>query len=167
MKTTTTYFKNPHTLEELRSQYKELLKKYHPDNASGSTEATQEINAEYDRLFKILKDRHENNSADINANNTTYNYNLDKALREILEKVINFEGINIEICGSWLWLSGNTYTHKATLKTLGFRWANNKKMWYWHNEEYVKRTRKTVSMDFIREKYGSKEIQTQRQACLA
>ena len=62
------YFKNVHTLEELRKQYKELLKKYHPDNANGSTEATQEINAEYDRLFKLLKDRHEK-TADNKENN--------------------------------------------------------------------------------------------------
>ena len=51
------YFNNVNTLEELRKQYKELLKKYHPDNPTGSTEATQEINSEYDKLFKLLKDR--------------------------------------------------------------------------------------------------------------
>lgn len=48
----TTYFNTPKTLEELRRQYKELLKKYHPDNANGSTQAKQEINAEYDALFE-------------------------------------------------------------------------------------------------------------------
>ena len=48
------YFKDVNTLEELRRQYKELLKKYHPDNPQGSTAATQEINAEYDQLFKVL-----------------------------------------------------------------------------------------------------------------
>ena len=53
------YFNNVNTLEELRKQYKELLKKYHPDNPNGSTKATQEINTEYDNLFKVLKDRHE------------------------------------------------------------------------------------------------------------
>ena len=47
-----TYFKNVETLEELRKQYKQLLKQYHPDNPNGSTEATQQINAEYDKLFK-------------------------------------------------------------------------------------------------------------------
>lgn len=47
------YFKNVNTLEELRKQYKELLKKYHPDTANGSTEATQEINAEYPKSCKI------------------------------------------------------------------------------------------------------------------
>ena len=48
------YFKDVNTLEELRKQYRDLLKRFHPDNANGSTEATQEINAEYDRLFKVL-----------------------------------------------------------------------------------------------------------------
>ena len=48
------YFKDVNTLEELRRQYRDLLKKYHPDNANGSTQATQEINAEYDKLFKVF-----------------------------------------------------------------------------------------------------------------
>lgn len=74
------YFNNVNTLEELRRQYKELLKKYHPDNPQGSTTATQEINAEYDRLFKVLKDKHENKS-DKTADNTahkqtSYNANM-------------------------------------------------------------------------------------------
>ena len=56
---TMTYFNNVKTLDELRKQYKELLKQYHPDNPNGSTEATQTINAEYDKLFKALKDKHE------------------------------------------------------------------------------------------------------------
>ncbi len=38
------YLKNVNTLEELGRQYKMLLKQYHPDNANGSTAATQEIN---------------------------------------------------------------------------------------------------------------------------
>lgn len=47
------YFINVNTLEELRKQYKELLKKYHPDNG-GSEEITKAVNAEYDKLFKVL-----------------------------------------------------------------------------------------------------------------
>ena len=45
-----TYFKNVQTLEELRKQYKVLLKKYHPDNGNGSEEITKAINIEYERL---------------------------------------------------------------------------------------------------------------------
>ena len=48
------YFEGVKTVEELRKQYRELLKKFHPDNEGGSVEVTQEINAEYDRLFAVL-----------------------------------------------------------------------------------------------------------------
>ena len=47
------YFENISTLEDLRIQYKELLKLHHPDNG-GDLQIMQEINAEYDRMFKIL-----------------------------------------------------------------------------------------------------------------
>lgn len=50
----TAYFKEATTVDELRKQYRELLKKYHPDNKNGSLEITKEINTEYDRLFAIL-----------------------------------------------------------------------------------------------------------------
>lgn len=114
------YFKNVNTLEELRKQYKELLKKFHPDNANGSTEGTQEINAEYDALFKVLKNRHENQTStsdkETDFNKAYWNYEEDKALREILQKVVHLANITIEICGSWIWISGNTYQHKAELK---------------------------------------------------
>lgn len=48
------YFEDVKSIEELRQRYRELLKKYHPDNEGGSVEITQEINAEYDRLFEVL-----------------------------------------------------------------------------------------------------------------
>ena len=40
-----TYFKNVNTIEELRKQYKDLLKKFHPDNG-GSEEITKAIKVE-------------------------------------------------------------------------------------------------------------------------
>ena len=163
------YFKNVHTLEELRKQYKELLKKYHPDNANGSTEATQEINAEYDRLFKLLKDKHErksDNTADsTNTKQSEYSKNMydwenDRSLREILQKIINFDGIEIEIVGAWIWLSGNTYNYKKELKELRFKWASQKKQWYFHTDIFRKKSHKSLSMDDIRSYYGSTKVQT-------
>ena len=141
--------------------------KYHPDNANGSTEATQEINAEYDKLFKLLKDRHESKSADNKESNTKTDFNAnmydwknDKALRETLQKIINFNGIEITICGQWLWVSGNTYSYKKELKEIGFKWASQKKMWFWHSEAFRKRSHKTLSMDAIRNYYGSTKVNT-------
>ena len=101
-----TYFKDVNSLEELRKQYKELLKKYHPDNPQGSTEATQDINAEYDKLFRLLKDKHESKAEQTN-NKTSYddmkyNFEEDEKLREVLQSIIHLSDITIEVCGSWI-----------------------------------------------------------------
>ena len=163
------YFNNVNTLEELRRQYKELLKKYHPDNPQGSTEACQDINAEYDRLFKVLKDKHESkpdkttdstNTKQTSYNDNKYDWENDKALREVLQKIINFDGIEIELVGVWLWVFGNTYRYKKELKEIGFKWASQKKQWYFHTDGYRKKSRKSLSMDDIRSYYGSTKVQT-------
>ncbi|WP_313184730.1 J domain-containing protein [Lacrimispora sp.] len=154
------YFNNVGTLEELRKQYKELLKKFHPDNPNGSTEATQEINAEYDKLFQILKDKHDNREYGSRTayDDLKYDFAEDERLREVLQQVISFVGINIEIVGAWIWIDGNTYSYKAELKTLGFKWASDKKKWYFHTEAFRKRSHKKLSIDDIRDYYGSTEV---------
>lgn len=103
------YFKDTNTLEQLRKQYRDLLKVHHPDNG-GNVSEMQEINAEYDRLFKALKDRHGNEPTDNGESNAKTDYNSmkydfteDAKLREVLQQVITFDGINIEIVGCWIW----------------------------------------------------------------
>ena len=162
------YFSNVSSLEQLRKQYRDLLKQYHPDNVNGSTEACQEINAEYDKLFKVLKDKHENKSADSSGssdakadyNQNIYDWENDKALREVLQKIINFDGIEIEVVGQWIWVSGNTYSYKKELKDIGFKWASQKKQWYFHTDTFRKKSHKTLSMDEIRNYYGSTKVHT-------
>ena len=163
-----TYFKNVNTLEELIKQYKELLKRYHPDNPNGSTEATQQINQEYEKLFKLLKDKHDSKQTSNTKektsfyNNMKYDFSEDIKLREVLNKVINFTDVTIELCGSWIWISGNTYQYKKELKEIGFKWASNKKAWYWHSEAFRKRSNKKLSMNDIRNYYGSTEVQPEQ-----
>ena len=168
------YFENISTLEQLRKQYKDLLKKHHPDNG-GNVADMQEINAEYDKLFKILKDRHESkatgNADSQGTKQSDYSRNMydwenDKALREVLEKIINFNGIDIEIAGQWIWISGNTYTYKKELKEFGFKWASQKKQWYWHSEIFHKKSHKTLSMEDIRNYYGSTKVNTNSRVLL-
>lgn len=159
-----TYFKNINTLEKLRKQYKELLKIHHPDNG-GNLENMQNINAEYDKLFKILKDKHTktdtNTDNKTDFNNMKYDFEEDEKLREVLQNIISFSDINIEIVGCWLWVDGNTYEYKDTLKALGFKWASEKKKWYFHTETFRKRSKRKLSMDDIRNLYGSTEVQTE------
>ncbi len=162
------FFNNINSLEQLRKEYKRLLKLHHPDNG-GTKEASQTINNEYEALFKILKDRHNSKEAADTSDykSSTYDFEDDKALREALQKIIHLQGIEIEICGSWIWVSGNTYQHKAEIKAAGYKWSKNKSMWYFHNGEYRRGSRKTYTMDDIRFKYGSTEVSGKPQAALA
>ena len=90
-----------------------------------------------------------------------YDFSEDEKLREVLQSIITLQNINIEIVGCWIWVDGNTYEHKDTLKALGFKWAREKKKWYFHTESFRKRSHKKLSMDDIRNYYGSTEVQTE------
>ena len=162
-----TYFNNVCTLEELRKQYKELLKTHHPDNG-GNVAQMQEVNAEYDALFKQLKDSHDGNSTDrdkASYDNMKYDFTEDAKLREMLNKIIGFHGITIEICGSWIWCF-DSYNCRKELKEMGFKFASKKKAWHWHSEAFRKKSHKALSMDAIRSYYGSTEVQPEQRMLL-
>lgn len=142
-----TYFKNITTLEELKKEYKKLVKQNHPDNG-GSVEVIKVINVEYEIQFKILE------KSDTYNNRKKYNQQEDEMIRDIINVIIHLN-IDIEICGSWIWVTGNTYTCKDELKGNGFHWASKKKAWYWHNPEEVTRSHGKTTMADIRLRYGS------------
>lgn len=79
---------------------------------------------------------------------------------EIINGLIHCEGITISVVGSWIWLEGNTYPYKDTIKSLGFRWANAKKAWYFRNEKDACKSRKGLSLDEIKNKYGCQNFAT-------
>ena len=89
-----------------------------------------------------------------------YDFAEDSLLREMLQKVIYFSDITIEIIGSWLWISGNTYQYRKELKEFGFKFASQKKRWYWHSDAFRKKSHKKLSMNDIRNYYGSTEVET-------
>lgn len=146
------YFKNIRTLEELRKEYKKLLKQFHPDNG-GSEEATKEINLEYEKLFEMLKNCKNCNQKE----KEEFNKEFDQAFRDILNQVIDLN-VDVEIIGSWIWVGGNTYAIKETLKRLGFNWIGKRKMWAWHEEEYTKRRNSNKTLDELRNYYGSEIV---------
>lgn len=159
------WFNNPQTLEELKKQYKKLAMKHHPD-IGGTVKDMQEINAEYDKLFEKLKNTHRT------AEGKTYTAKTETTekagdFKEIINRLINLEGINIEICGTWIWLTGNTYQHKEILKSLNFRFSRSKQAWYYHTDGYRKSNGKIFTLDEIRDLYGSETIKTEPQLKLA
>ena len=144
-----TYFENVTSIEELKKAYRKLAFKHHPDRG-GDTEIMKAINAEYERLFKELNITNEKGEA---------KYNMDDGFREMINRIINLDGLEIEICGSWIWVSGNTKEHKEALKGAGFFWASQKKMWYWRPEEArVMHSTGIKDMDYIRHMYGSEKV---------
>lgn len=164
------YFKADYatTIEEAKKQYKQLVFKFHPDLAqkNGVTfeeanEALKTINAEFDYLKKHNYNIHET------AEGSTYTDwsqdvpdDVTARYAEIIEALIHMEGVIIEICGSFIWLSGNTYQHKAEIKGLSFKWAHKKKMWYLAPEGWRKKSRRELTMGEIRETYGSQFVAT-------
>lgn len=154
------WFINPQTLEELKKQYKQLAMKHHPD-LGGSDDEMKEINAEYDKLFERLKNVRQNASGEtyFAKEETT---ETPEQFCEIVNRLITLEGIIIEVCGSWLWVSGNTKQYREALKELHFRWSKNKCAWYFHNEGYHKIGKKTFTMDEIRTMWGSETIEAKR-----
>ena len=140
------------TLDDLKKAYRRLAMKHHPD-VGGSTQAMQEINAEYDKLFSQLKTGY---NAWASANNRHTTEEQPDDFKRIIEILIKLDGLDIELCGSWLWIGGNTRKHKEALKAAGCQWCSKKKLWSWNpaGKRYHS-YRGTKSMEQIRTKYGS------------
>lgn len=144
------YFAHCTTLEDLKKEYRRLAHKHHPD-LGGDLETMKAINNEYEEAHNRLSQAH-------NATADEYHKTTETAAEfiQIINILIKLEGLEIELCGSWLWIGGNTREHKEALKTAGCRWSQNKKMWYWHHEEPGRKWRRgKTTMNEIRSKYGS------------
>ena len=153
-----TYFHpTPTTQEELKKAYRKLAHTNHPDNG-GNTETMKQINAEYQKLFAKVGHIH------TNAKGETY----EKATAEtpehfinIINELIRFEGVLIEIIGSFVWCSGETKPYRDNFKEMGFKWSPNKSSWYLAPEGYKRRNRQNYSLNDIRNMYGSQEVENQ------
>ena len=151
-KMTRKWFQDILTVEELRKKYKELLKQYHPDNVNGNVEIAKEINVEYDFVFAHLSQ-----DKALDEQSSAYDKEEEnEAFKEVLNSIIHINA-DVEIIGCWIWVL-NGYEYKELLKTVGFRFAPKKKCWCWHYGEYRKYHNKEVSLDEIREKYGSQKV---------
>lgn len=155
------YFNNPQTLEELKKEYAKLVFKYHPDRGGSNEEMARIIN-EYKQLREQLTNQQETYNNKNNKRPETETDEQDELFREIIIKIVHLP-LDIEICGTWVWISGNTWKYREYIKNLGFRWTKYKKKWYWFPD--IKKTKKkkktNTDMNWIRKRYGSKILKTQ------
>ena len=150
------YFKQVKTIEELKKVWKALCMKYHPDRG-GSTTIMQAINNEYDKLFEDLKNGYNSNRKESEVEFTEMSHEY----RDILEKIMFLDGLEVELSGTWLWVGGNTKPNKDVLKENGFIWAKKKEdlsLWFWRSGEYKSKSRGKTSIESRKATYGSTRI---------
>ena len=161
------YFKGIDNIEDLKAEYRRLAMAHHPDRG-GSTETMQQINAEYSFLFERLKDVHKSTRADGPRTYTSEQKTAEtpEDFINIINELFRLGGLEVELCGRWLWIGGNTREHKEQLKALGCRWSKNKQLWSWHFPEdsaFSYKGKKEWNMDKIRFFWGSEKLEQEQQ----
>ena len=157
------YFTNTHTVGQAKSLYRQLAKENHPDlHGTEATEVMQQINDEYHDLLKSLDG---STSVGSDGKQHTYRYNRDVE-QAIMDKImellaLNLPDIEIELIGTWVWVSGDTKPVKDKLGKdgAGLRWHSKRERWYWHGATYRRRYNKDASFSDLRRMYGSRSFE--------
>jgi hypothetical protein len=134
-----------YTAESIKLSYRKLCSEYHPDRNPLGLHMMQLINAAYELL--------EGTEGSADEEEESFSENILNALRAVAEL-----GLSIELCGTWIWVSGDTKPHKEIFKANGFKWAPKKCMWYYHSGERKSYSRGKFSMDEIRTMHGSQAV---------
>lgn len=141
--------------EDVKRAYRTAAKRYHPDHNPAGAEMMKMVNAAYEALRDHV------------GPVPTYEPEGEKTypdgVFEALSAIVELDGLFIEICGAWVWVTGATFKHRETLKGTHFRYARKKKSWYFRPEDWRSASRGTFSMDEIREKYGSDKMRSRDQ----
>jgi ankyrin repeat protein len=80
-----------------------------------------------------------------------------------IAKLLDSDEIEIEIVGSWLWISGDSKQYKNEIKEAGFRFSGAKKMWFYCCKTEYKASKTNIDIDKLRLKYGSEILKNKSQ----
>lgn len=143
------------TEDILKKAYRSASRKFHPDLNPAGAEMMKLVNCAYEVLSDL---------AFPIANDDEASCNYGEEINRALNQIKHISTLILEVCGAWVWVSGPTKEHKDTLKAAGFLFSGPKKMWYFRppQEKRRKFNGATLSIDEIREKYGSRKVESER-----
>jgi len=136
-------------LDDLKRQYYQLAKQYHPDSG-GSTQQFQDLQKVYESHFNTLL-----KGGNLTKEQESNEIEIDIAIRDIIDNLINLEGLTIEVIGKWLWVGGNTFPLKTILKNVGLSFIKKGADAYWVYKGIDSKSRGKMTMEDIRKSYGS------------
>lgn len=99
--------------------------------------------------------------AQTNVNWQVVNAELDQVLGSMSSL-----NVNAEICGNWIWISGDTRRYSQQLRKLGCEFSKEKAMWFYIPRSLPKLEKnqdRTFSIDEIRGFHGSKRVKSAQQ----
>lgn len=155
------YFANCTTQEEAKRLYHDLARQYHPD-LGGDLETMKAINTEY-ASFQAhganVNARERQRAAHAEGKKSAADFHdideVTEILRVKIETALNL-GLDVELCGLWVWVTGDTKTHKEELKEAKFKWSPKKLAWFFAGVPSFNRSE--WSLDDIRNTYGSQKF---------
>ena len=135
--------------------------KFHPDRNQAGLEMMKLVNA----AKRFFSDFDYSTEASIELTDAGRDYG--DLLNEAINAVISLDGVIVEVCGIWVWLSGNTRPMKDSIKAAGYKWAGKNKKWYFRTTDYKSRGRGNYTMDDIRAAHGSETLNPVHRSRLA
>ena len=140
----------------VKRAYREKAKQYHPDKQNGNLDMMVLVNLAYEVLKQsnYTWTEQETRTGQESAP-------LTETITTLWNSIKHYRGLHGEIIGSWLWVSGDTYPIKDKLKGLDFKFAHNKKAWYFHEGEWHKRSHRDLNLQDLRGLWGNQDLETE------
>ncbi len=148
------YFTGCTTQDEAKTKFRKLCMTMHPDKGGTHAEFIELM-----KQFEAFKPTAGKQAEDGQPFDASKFYDL-------IQNFEGMEGLNISFVGSFIWIEGDTMTHKDAIKALkldGFKsanWAKVKKAWFFSPLEYKKKSGTTSSLETIKTRYGCETYKT-------
>jgi DnaJ-class molecular chaperone len=155
------------TKKEVKSIYRKLSKQYHPDKNPDDKQAEEKFKA-IGNAYEVIIKNYSFSETTLSDEEKEYQsksdffYIFDEEMERVYKEIMNLPDIEIELCGLWMWVGGQTYNVKKELKAAGLKFAHKKQMWFYKPEFYKCFNRKEFGMDEIRTSYGSNPLKTNK-----